>query len=208
MTIYVGSVIGDLPSSDVFQFGIHMDDSGALSLSLVDTALRAAVGILFNGNGGTLVGLKAQYVPTTVVQTVRTASLSATTGKQVDALQAALSIPGTHAATATLPQEVCIGVTTRGASTNRRSRGRFYMPATATDTATTAGRLASATQTLFVNHVQGFLQRLVTGGVTPVIYHRDLLTATPITRIDVGDVFDAQRRRRDKLVEVRVAATI
>lgn len=82
------------------------------------------------------------------------------------------------------------------------------MPAPAADQTSTAGRLVSATQTAFVNHVQGMLQRLVTGAVTPVIYHRDLLTATPITRIDVGDVFDAQRRRRDKLVEVRVSATI
>lgn len=208
MTIYLGSVIGDLPSSDVFQWGVHMDDSGALSLSLVDTAFRAAVGILMNGNGGTLTGLKQYYVPSTIVQNVRTASLSAIDGKQVDAVQAALVVAGTHSATATLPQEVCIGVTTRGASTNRRSRGRWYMPATAADTATTAGRLVSATQTAFAAHVQGMLQHLTGAAITPVIYHRDLLTGTPITRIDVGDVFDAQRRRRDKLVEVRVSQTI
>ena len=208
MTFYLGSVIGDLPSSDVFQFGLHMSDAGALTLSDVDTAFRAAVTILWSGNGTTLTGLSQYFVPGTAITAVRTASLSATTGKQTDALEAGLSLPGTHAAASTLPQEVCVAVTTRGASTNRRSRGRFFLPAPASDNATTSGRLVTATRDAIALHVQGMMQSLTGDAVTPVIYHRDLLTATTITRIDVGDVFDAQRRRRDKLVEARQSETI
>ena len=208
MTIYLGSVIGDLPSSDVFQFGLHMDDSGALTLADVDTAFRAAVGVLWNGNGGALTGIKKYYIAATTVTSVRTASINTANGRQLDALAAADVLAGTHAGGSTLPQEVAIAVTTRGANANRRSRGRFFLPAPASDQSTSSGRLVSASQVDIADHVQAMMQSLTGDAVTPVIWHRDLLSSTTITRVDVGDVFDAQRRRRDKLVEVREERTI
>jgi hypothetical protein len=47
------------------------------------------------------------------------------------------------------------------------------------------------------------LNVLSISSATPVLYHRDLLTTTTIVTVDVGNVFDAQRRRRNKLVETR-----
>jgi hypothetical protein len=41
-----------------------------------------------------------------------------------------------------------------------------------------------------------------------VIYHRSLGTTTPVTSLDVGDVIDTQRRRRNQLVEARTSRPV
>jgi hypothetical protein len=41
-----------------------------------------------------------------------------------------------------------------------------------------------------------------------VIYHRGLGTTSLVTSLDVGDVIDTQRRRRNKLIEARTSRPV
>jgi hypothetical protein len=58
------------------------------------------------------------------------------------------------------------------------------------------------------------MDELATGGLVPVIFHRTdspgagLFTTTQVIMIDVGDVLDTQRRRRNKLTEQRVTRVL
>jgi hypothetical protein len=79
----------------------------------------------------------------------------------------------------------------------------MYMPVM-TVTQVVAGRLVVADQTRIATAAQKALQSLATAGYIPIIYHRTTRTFDPIVSVDVGDVWDTQRRRRDKLIETRV----
>lgn len=89
----------------------------------------------------------------------------------------------------------------------RAGRGRFYLPPLAVSTVAD-GRLSSTAQGTVSSAVEAFLTSLGGASLTPVVRGRSTHTSTPITRYDVGDVFDTQRRRRDKLIETRIGGTV
>jgi hypothetical protein len=52
------------------------------------------------------------------------------------------------------------------------------------------------------------VQGLTSAGGNVVIYHRATGTTSLVTSLDVGDVIDTQRRRRNKLIEARTSRPI
>jgi hypothetical protein len=182
---------------------LHVNDSGALTITDVLDAWASGIDVLWSGDGITLDGISLHYTPVVSFQSLRVASLAPDTGRQTDAVEQAYVHAGTHAAGPTLPQEVAIAVTTRGASVNRRNRGRFFLPCPAADVADNNGLVAATPLGDIADCAQGMLNALSVSLITPVLWHRDLLNSTTIVSVDVGNVFDAQRRRRNKLVETR-----
>jgi hypothetical protein len=75
---------------------------------------------------------------------------------------------------------------------------------------TTSGRLTSAGQTALLVSLNAFFAALkgFVQPMTPVVYSGVGRTVATVVSYDVGDVFDTQRRRRNKLTESRVGATI
>jgi hypothetical protein len=203
MTIYLCSARGSLPGGEVFQFSLHINDSGASTITDVLDGWASALDTLWSGDGVTVDGISLHYTPLVSFQTLRVSSLDAGTGRQTDAVEQAYVHAGTHASGVCLPQEVSIAVSTRGASVNRRNRGRFFLPPPAADVADNNGLVAATPLGDIADCAQAFLNVLIVSSLTPVLYHRDLLTSTTIVTVDVGNVFDAQRRRRNKLVETR-----
>lgn len=203
MTIYICSARGSLPGGEVFQFSLHTNDSGAGSITDMLDAFANSMDVLWSGDGITVDGVSLHYTPVVSLQSLRVASLATDTGRQTDAVEQAYVHAGTHAAGGCLPQEVSIAVTTRGASVNRRNRGRFFLPPPAVDVADNNGLVAATPLGDFADCAQGMLNILSISGRSAVLWHRDLRTFTSIVTVDVGNVFDAQRRRRNKLVETR-----
>lgn len=196
MAIYRITYTGTLPGES-FAFGVHVDGSGGDSTG-AQAAAAVAMGDFWNDGTD---GIKGLFSTDIEIVGCHAAELDGLTGKQIDAAEGTLALTGTSVADM-LPHEVAVAVTLRGAAPVRKNRGRFYLPPPAVSTITN-GRLSSATYTLIANGAALFVNTLQGAGFTPVVYHADK-TGTPVVLVGCGDVPDSQRRRRNKLIEVRV----
>lgn len=200
MSTYRLTAQGTLPG-EIYTFGIHATGPGG-SAAAAQTAWASALTAMWND--GT-VGIGVEYSATVETVVCRASELDGLTGKQIDAAEGTLALVGTNAGQQ-LPNEVACAVTLRTASITRKNRGRFFMPPPAVGLLT-SGRFTNTFITRMANAAALMINDLQASGYTPVIKHPDQ-TTTAITEVDVGDVPDAQRRRRDKLVEVRVSVGV
>lgn len=203
MTDYINVARG-ATTGEVWSLTVHTQKAGG-TLSAAQAAWAAALAVLWNGTGGT--DSIGQYCGTgTTLTTASTAELDPATGKQLGRIESALALAGTSVGEA-LPPQVSVVCSARTGIATRAGRGRFYLPPFTT-TEVTAERLDSAVQAIVALACQKFLQSLNTATYVACVYHRATRTHDNITTIDVGDVFDTQRRRRNKLVETRVSHTL
>lgn len=116
--------------------------------------------------------------------------------------------------TVPLPYEVACCVSLTSTVTTGPKRGRFYLPPFSTNFMGTGGVY---TETGGLDVLRGGIFAAFDGFQTAdrrVGIMRNVQTPSPLTivngaeTVSVGNVPDAQRRRRNKLVEVRVAHTI
>lgn len=186
-------------------FGWHSNTAASLATSHGNAVNFA--NNLWNGVGGA-VGIKSAFNPATELTTVTTYQLQTVPPyKSAAALRTTVTLAGTAAGNA-LPQQCSIlcGFTTP--QTGRDQRGRFYFPATSTDTLTALG----AFDTIFQGHFQASLLQAFTAAVAageiPVIFHKALGTMDLITEGNVPDKFDTQRRRVAAVVPGRLPFTM
>jgi hypothetical protein len=140
------------------------------------------------------------------VTEVRTALITESTGLQTQLAEDAV----THAGTATgnaLPADVAITVSLRTELANRSGRGRFYLPQPAASTSTADGRIASGTVSNLVSALSNAWATYTAWG-NPVIYSRKSRSTQNITSFNVGDLYDTQRRRENKLPESRTNGSL
>lgn len=183
---------------ETWTFTLHTSGTG--SLESAQGAWEAATGALWTGQ------LDAFISADVAMTAVSTASLDETTGSQISRLETGVSRPGV-ATGEMLPYQCTVAVSTRSDLATRAGRGRFYLPPLAEGN-TAGGRLSSTAQAGIVTAVNQFFSSLDTGGLEPVILSRSTMGTTPITRFDVGDVIDTQRRRRNGLLENRTTASV
>jgi hypothetical protein len=192
VALYRHRLIGTYPGES-WSFGLHT--SGNASLAAAQAAWTAGITAFFSvAYAGTLCSDVKAIEATTV-------ELNQTTGKQLTGLTDPRNDTGTNTGEC-LPFQCAPVVSLRTATLSRAGRGRFYAPSLAVDQVA-AGRMVAGAQTALANSALALLQALDNAGQTPVIYHRALGTVTNITSLDVGDVIDTQRRRRNKLIEAR-----
>lgn len=103
-----------------------------------------------------------------------------------------------------MPFQCAPVVSLRTATLSRAGRGRFYAPSLAVDQIA-QGRMVAGAQTALADSALAMLQAVEAAGLAVVIYHRGAGTTTPVVSLDVGDVIDTQRRRRNKLIEARTS---
>ena len=192
MTTFLIRYSGALPSGERWSTGVHVSGSAALS-DVVTDAVTAATALWLD--------LVTHYTAATTLDTATVYELDPGTGKSVSRDEASMSHAGT-ASGSPLPQEVAVVASLRTATTGPAGRGRLYLPPPAVSDTTAAGRLSTTARDDLASGVASALSSLLGNALTPVLYSTGN-TDRPIHLVDVGDVFDAQRRRRDKLVESR-----
>lgn len=196
MALFRHTVTGTFPG-EVWSFGLHT--VGTLSVSAAEAAWVTAFDAFWDAAGP----LMAAEV--TVTETA-TAELDQGTGKQVTRTSTPSSLVGSSAAES-LPFQCAPVVSLRSNLATRAGRGRFYAPSLAVDQIA-SGKMVSLAQTGLLNGAVAMLTSLTGSALNAVLYSRTTHTTQEIVRVDVGDVIDTQRRRRNKLVEERVSANV
>lgn len=146
----------------------------------------------------------------TSLTTIRTEYINAAGRlQQVAAWELPTAIAGTGSLTK--PPQVALCLSLRTGRPGRSYRGRMYLPALATPLGSDA-RVANATCQTIANETAAFLKQLgeaiaagsAPGGAAlgvPQVASAAAGVLTPVTQVQVGDVLDTQRRRRDSLAE-------
>lgn len=193
MALYRHRLEGTFPG-EVWSFGIYTDSN--LSVAASQSAWMTGI-TNFWAEATAL--FSADVAATRAV----TVELDPATGKQLTGAENTRADVGTSAAE-TLPFQCAPVVSLRTATLSRAGRGRFYAPSLAVDQVA-GGRLLTAARDSLADAGLALVQGLTAAGGNVVIYHRSLGTTTPVTSLDVGDVIDTQRRRRNQLVEARTS---
>lgn len=197
---------GNLPAGDVFNHSLWCTGSDASTINDAVTASAAAATALTT----TASGMQARYSSTTIWAGTVVEEVDPTTGDSEATGSASFSHAGTNGASTPMPGQVALVVTLRTAVVTRRGRGRFFLPAMQADSVTSTGRLnatAIAAVTISLNAFFAALQGFAVP-MNPVVYSPTARNFNDVTSYDFGDVFDTQRRRRNKLVESRTGAAI
>lgn len=148
----------------------------------------------------------AMYDTSFEVQRIATSLIDQSTGVQQNLAESTVSLAGTTAGTS-LSADMAICVTLRTATTSRRGRGRFYLPAGLTSQVEGDGRIAAATVSTWMTALIAAWTSYVDPG-EPMIYSRTDRQLRSITTVDIGDLWDTQRRREAKAVQVRTTQTM
>ena len=203
MTLYYARFSGALPGGEQWNTGVHLSGSG--DLGEATTAATDFANALWAGSGPTdgynLVCNDLTTLDDIVVYTLNPSTHKATARAEVVGPGAGIGVG------AGLPQEVAIVATLRAVTPGPAGRGRMYLPpplATSTDV---DSKLTTAIQTNTAQNVADGIQAALLDGFTAVLSSVGRADRS-IVSVDVGNVFDAQRRRRNKLLEVRVSVPI
>lgn len=200
MAVFRHRVEGTFGGNETWTFGVYSQGTGTVDAA--ETAWNAGVDAFFSVNLAARMSSSVQALRTS------TATIDETTGTQITRRELVNNSAGTSTAES-LPYQVTAVVGTRTALATRAGRGRFYVPSL--DVAQIQdGRMTAACRTDLADAAAAMFAQLASGGLVPVIFHRTQsagaarFSTTIIEAIDVGDVLDTQRRRRNKLIEDRI----
>jgi hypothetical protein len=205
MALWKIAYTGNMPGGDVFMHGIHLATDDGVVISDVRTRAAAAHTALLT----TASGMQGIFTTTTQWAGIVVEKINVADGSVIETDVSTVARTGTDVNNA-LPGEVAICVTFRTALITRSGRGRWYLPCPATDQLTSQGRLLATAQTKIITSMNAFFTALQStlAGADAVVYSQKLASVASIISYDVGDVLDAQRRRRNKLVESRAGAAV
>jgi len=204
MPLYQHRFSGHTASNETFMYTWWANS--IRSLADAQTAALAWNALLWGG--ATAGNGYEDHVTTNVgVDQVTTVTIDQLTGLQSTRIDTAQNLDGVVVGTP-MPADVALVISLRTAIANRRGRGRFYLPQPATVNLTSDGRVIADLVTDLGASLAAAWASYNTANDRPVIYSRAGRTIQNITSFNVGDLFDTQRRRENKLFEARTATAM
>lgn len=200
MPLYRHRFVGICAAGDEWSYQWYAD-----SIRAIDAAHAAAIvwqqGVWLGATANN--GWRDHVAVNVFTSSVITAQINVADGKQLLRRETGLTIAGVSAGNS-LPADVALVVSLRTDLPQRTGRGRFYMPQPAASSLTLDGRVAADV----VNDLDASLTAAWAGYNTgvdrPVVYSPTFRVTRPITSYNIGDLFDTQRRRENKVKEVRL----
>lgn len=208
MTFFLHKISGLVSSGQFWSTG--MISSGAITEGAAETAWGGAWHTFF-----TTAGVAALY-STSMHYTASNTSTASALFKQTTITRSTHADVGT-AATQELPDYCSMVITSRVGAGDKSAHGRLFLPApvAAALAVGTGGHLAAGSVTTFVTNLNTLFATLVAAGLQPVILTRrstrsglGALSTRPWSFYDMGNLLHVQKRRGDKVVNVRVNGTI
>lgn len=206
MTVYRLTQMGHIGSAEIWDTTLHVNDAPGAAAGVL-AAFATAVTDLWT-NPGTPADSIQQYVSTLVGVDELVVDELNSIGRNVAQARGTLAIAGTSI-DEPMPPGVSVACSTRTATPTRQGRGRFYLPPFVVSTVSTF-RLAATIRDHVAGGCQKYIQDIKDGTLNgPIVWSKNTGDQTFfITSIDVGDVFDSQRRRRSKMDEERISLPI
>jgi hypothetical protein len=206
MTLYRATYRGVLGSFEVYAHTMHFEDDTSTGPGDVIAAAKTW------GSNIWTTTLKTYYKLDVGLASIRLQQLNPLTGAQLDAMEDVYSgVGGSDTTGIQLPYEVSPAVSWRTATSTRSGRGRFYMPSPSTTACASGGIFSTAFCSALSGGVQNACDIFCTSTRRIVIASKvggPPWVLRTVTRYDVGNVPDVQRRRRNKQVETRVGNPI
>lgn len=191
MALFRHTASGTVPGEQ-WSFTMHSEGAGTAE-SANDTFVTSLTAAWAAGG---MVDVTTADVDLTLAST---ASIDPLTDRQLTRFEEALALTGDEAVEM-LPFQVAVVISLRTALATRSGRGRFYLPPLGV-TMVDDGRVSAAAIAILDNAWTDFFDAMNTGGLTVVVRNRTSHVSTVVTSARVGNVFDTQRRRRNKLIE-------
>lgn len=192
MALFRHVASGTYPGGETWSFTLHTQ--GSATIAAAEAAWLAAVLAGWTGHWDGLISTQVSWTGTS------TASLDTVSLKQITRMADVVTHPGT-AVGEPLPAQCTTCVSTLSALATRSGRGRFYLPPFGV-ASMSGGRVLAASVTAAVAGAKAMFDSLLGAGLQPVLVNKTTKVVTPVTGFKFGNVYDTQRRRRDKLVEV------
>lgn len=203
MSLYYVRFQGALATGEQWNTGCHLD--GILTMDEVISAAGDAATAWWTGSGPTA-GWGTAVPDATTLDAIVAYQLDPVSHKATARREAVGPGAGTGLGNP-LPQEVAVAVTLRADNPGPAGRGRMFLPAPTVAAVTATGRLTDILAGQAAQNIADMIFSFQGNALTVVLSSKGRADRT-VTAVDAGNVFDAQRRRRDKLVEVRFAGSL
>jgi hypothetical protein len=203
MAIYRCRIRGHSATILDWSIGFHVSAVTGVASALA-SAVADGFADMWDGVPAGTNDVKALYDIATLADDVVVDELQSDNVHNLAQATATLTLAGTGAGVP-LPPQTAVVISKVTSLPSRRGRGRMYMPPPTVDT-DDGGRLDSGARDDFAIGAKNMFNTIATaagGAYEPVIVHPDFIPSafTPFVQVKVGDVFDTQRNRRNKLKE-------
>lgn len=204
MPLYQHRFSGHTASNETFMYTWWANS--IRSIADAQTAALAWNALLWGG--ATAGNGYEDHVTTNVgVDSVTTVLIDPLTGLQTSRVDTAQNLDGVVVGNP-MPADVALVISLRSVLANRRGRGRFYLPQPGVVNLTADGRVVADLVSDLSASLAAAWASYNTTNDRPVIYSRAGRSFVNITSFNVGDLFDTQRRRENKLLEARTTTNM
>lgn len=190
----------NLPSGELAIFGYHIQAATAADALTCGNTFVSAL--------GSNAAFKARYTTLYAFGPCKVSILDSGTFKVASTSFGTAAFTGSVSAANIMPPQNAVVVTLRTAEAGSYARGRFYLPAPLPTLLTNTGRIATATVTSMLADIASAITLACVGTTVLIVLSRAKGRGIDVTQLEMDDIMDTQRRRRDKLNGARQSSPL